>query len=254
MPRFTGKRAIVTGSATGIGQAIAVRLASEGAHVFAAHKPGQDPQPTLDAVTAAGGEATPYAADMRDPAAVRAMVDSVAAAPGGIDIAVSNAAINPFMAWDEITDEVWDDIHETNLRGCWALAQQAGKHMVTQGRGGAIAAVSSISARVGAPGQVAYCPSKAGVSNIMMALACVLGPHGIRCNAVLPGAIATDMAKDLLDDQAALDYYLKRIALRRIGRPADIAGAVAFLCSDDAAYITSTELLVDGGFIANAEL
>jgi L-rhamnose 1-dehydrogenase len=107
---------------------------------------------------------------------------------------------------------------------------------------------------VGAPGQVAYCPSKAGVSNIMMALACVLGPHGIRCNAVLPGAIATDMSKDLLDDQPALDYYLKRIALQRIGRPEDIAGAIAFLCSDDAAYITSTELLVDGGFIANAEL
>src|SRR4051794_17168272 len=94
MPRFSGKTAIVTGAATGIGQAIAVRLAGEGATVTVAHKPGQDPQPTLDAVAEAGGVASAYAADMRDVAAVRAMVDAVAAGPGGLDITVSNAAIN----------------------------------------------------------------------------------------------------------------------------------------------------------------
>ena len=254
MQRFSGKTAIVTGAATGIGQAIAVRLASEGAVVTVAHKPGQDPRETLDAVAAAGGRATAYAADMRDPAAVRAMVDAVASGAPGLDFAVSNAAINPLISWDEITDEIWDDIHETNLRGCWALAQQSAKHMVRQGRGGAIVAVSSISARVGAPDQVAYCPSKAGVANLMMALACVLGRHGIRCNSVLPGATATDMARDLLvEGSASLAYYLDRIPLHRIGKPSDIAGAVAFLCSDDAAYMSSAELLVDGGFIANAE-
>lgn len=255
MPRFDGKTAIVTGSATGIGQAIAVRLASEGAVVTAAHRPGQDPGPTLDAVRAAGGQATAYAADMRDPAAVRAMVDQVAAGPGGLDFAVSNAAINPLVPWDQLTDEIWDDIHETNLRGCWALAQQSAKHMVAQGRGGSIVAISSISARVGAQEQVAYCPAKAGVANLMMSLACVLGPHGIRCNSVLPGAIDTPMSKDLFTSGAAdvLEYYLDRIPLRRIGLPDDIAGVVAFLCSDDAKYMTSAELLVDGGFIANAE-
>jgi NAD(P)-dependent dehydrogenase (short-subunit alcohol dehydrogenase family) len=254
MQRFTGRTAIVTGAATGIGQAIAIRLASEGAAVTVAHKPGQDPQQTLDAVAEAGGSAAAYAADMRDPAAVRAMVDAVAAGPGGLDFAVSNAAINPLVQWDELTDEIWDDIHNTNLRGCWALAHQSAKHMVARGRGGSIVAVSSISARVGAPDQVAYCPSKAGVANLMMALACVLGPHGIRCNSVLPGAIATDMAKDLLiEGSPSLAYYLDRIPLQRIGKPADIAGVVAFLCSDDAQYMTSAELLVDGGLIANAE-
>ena len=254
MGRFSGKTAIVTGAATGIGQAIAVRLASEGAIVTVAHKPGQDPQPTLDAVRSAGGEASAYPADMRDVTAVRTMVDAVASGADGLDFAVSNAAINPLVPWDEITDDLWDDIHDTNLRGCWALAQQSAKHMVAQGRGGAIVAVSSISARVGAPDQVAYCPAKAGVSNLMMALACVLGPHGVRCNSVLPGAIATDMAKDLLvEGSESLAYYLGRIPLGRIGKPADIAGVVAFLCSEDAQYMTSAELLVDGGFIANAE-
>lgn len=191
---------------------------------------------------------------MRDPAAVRAMVDAVAAGPGGLDFAISNAAVNPLIPWDELTDEIWDEIHETNLRGCWALAHQSAKHMVGQGRGGAIVAVSSISARVGAPEQVAYCPSKAGVSNLMMALGCVLGPHGIRCNSVLPGATATPMAADLLvPGSPSLAYYLDRVPLHRIGQPADIAGAVAFLCSDDAQYMTTAELLVDGGLIANAE-
>ena len=113
--------------------------------------------------------------------------------------------------------------------------------MVAQGRGGAIVAVSSISARVGAPEQVAYCPAKAGVSNLMMALGCVLGPHGIRCNSVLPGAIATPWPKDLLvsRDHRSLAYYLDRIPLQRIGQPDDIAGVVAFLCSDDAQYMTT---------------
>jgi NAD(P)-dependent dehydrogenase (short-subunit alcohol dehydrogenase family) len=254
MARFTGKSAVVTGAATGIGQAIAVRLATEGAVVGVNHLPGQDASQTMDAIAAAGGQGVEYPVNMRDPAAVRAMVDEIAATPLGIDFVVSNAAINPMVAWDEITDEMWDDIHETNLRGCWAVSHQAAKHMVRQGRGGAIVSISSISAHVGAQDQVAYCPAKAGVANLMMSLACVLGEHGIRCNSVLPGAIATDMAKSLLvEGSAAREYYLNRIPLKRLGQPEDIAGVVAFLCSDDAKYMTSAEVLVDGGFIANAE-
>jgi L-rhamnose 1-dehydrogenase len=253
MSRFTGKSALVTGAATGIGQAIAVRLASEGAVVGVNHLPGQDASQTMAAIAAAGGQGVEYPVNMRDPTAVRAMVDEIAATPLGIDFVVSNAAINPMVMWHEITDEMWDDIHETNLRGCWAMSHQAAKHMVRQGRGGSIVAISSISARVGAQDQVAYCPAKAGVANLMMSLACVLGEHGIRCNSVLPGAIATDMAKSLLVEGPARDYYLNRIPLKRLGQPEDIAGVVAFLCSDDSKYMTSAEVLVDGGFIANAE-
>jgi L-rhamnose 1-dehydrogenase len=254
MSRFAGKSALVTGAATGIGQAIAIRLASEGATVGVNHLPGQDVSETLAAIAAADGHAVPYPVDMRDPAAVRSMVDDLAATSSGIDFAVSNAAINPMGPWDEITDEIWDDIHNTNLRGCWALSHQAAKHMVSQGRGGSIVAISSISARVGSADQVAYCPAKAGVANLMMSLACVLGEHGIRCNSVLPGAIATPMSADMfVEGSTVRDYYLNRIPLKRIGQPEDIAGVVAFLCSDDSKYMTSAELLVDGGFIANAE-
>jgi NAD(P)-dependent dehydrogenase (short-subunit alcohol dehydrogenase family) len=181
------------------------------------------------------------------------MVDEVAERQNGIDFLVSNAAINPLLKWEETTDDIWDDIHTTILRACWVLSHQAAQHMVRQERGGVIVAISSISARVGSADQVAYCAAKAGVSGLMMALGCVLAEHGIRCNAVLPGAVATEMAQPLLDDPDVLKYYVDRIPLHRIGQPKDIAGAVAFLCSEDAAYINTTEILVDGGFIANAE-
>ena len=254
MSRFLGKSALVTGAATGIGQAIAIRLASEGAKVAVNHMPGQDWSETRAGIEAVGGTAISCPTDLRDVVATRAMVDEVAERQGGIDILVSNAGINPLLKWQEITDDIWDDIHTTILRACWALSHQAAQHMVKQGRGGNIVAISSISARVGSAEQVAYCAAKAGVSALMMSLGCVLAEHDIRCNAVLPGAIATNMSKDLfVEGSPALDYYLERIPLHRIGQPKDIAGVVAFLCSEDAAYVNTTEVLVDGGFIANAE-
>lgn len=254
MSRFAGKSALVTGAATGIGQATAVRLASEGAVVALNHLPGQDCGDTEAMIAEVGGTSMACAVDLRDTAAARSMVDEVAARQGGIDILVSNAGINPLLTWEDITDEIWDDIHTTILRACWALSHQAAQHMVRQGRGGTIVAISSISARVGSAEQVAYCAAKAGLSALMMSLGCVLGEHGIRCNAVLPGAVMTDMSKDILvKGSKELDYYLDRIPLHRIAEPNDIAGVVAFLCSDDAGYVNTTEILVDGGFIANAE-
>ncbi|MEO8263142.1 MAG: SDR family oxidoreductase [Pseudolysinimonas sp.] len=253
MSRFQGKSALVTGAATGIGRAIAVRLASEGATVAVNHLPGQDWGETEAAIAAVGGTASSYPVDLRDVTATRQMVDDVAAAQGGIDFLVSNAGINPLLTWQEITDDIWDDLHTTILRACWTLSQQSALHMVEQKRGGAIVAISSISARVGSAEQVAYCAQKAGVSALMMSLGCVLGEHGIRCNSVLPGPIETAMAQPLFDDPEILKYYVDRVPLHRIGQPRDIAGVVAFLCSDDAAYVNTTEILVDGGFIANAE-
>jgi L-rhamnose 1-dehydrogenase len=252
--RFAGKVAVVTGATTGIGQATAVRLASEGALVGVNRKPDLDADETLGLIKAAGGEAFDVAADMRDPKQVKAMVTEVAKRGGRLDYVVSNAAINPFMTWDRTSIEDFDNLFETNVRGAWVVCTEGARQMVAEGHGGAIVMISSISAHVGAPTQVAYCGTKGAISMLGKALGAVLGKHGIRVNVIEPGAVATNMSAGLLDAPDVLKYYLERIALGRIGKPSELAAAVAFLLSDDASYVTSAALLVDAGFIVNAEL
>ena len=252
--RFEGKVALVTGAATGIGQAAAVRLAAEGAVVAVNHRPGQDPAATLGQISEAGGEGFGLAADMRDPAQVTDMVHAVAGQGGRLDCVVSNAAVNPFMAWDETTVEDFNLLFETNVRGTWMVCTESAKQMIAEGHGGAICCVSSISAHVGAPGQTAYCGTKGAISMLAKALGRDLGGHGIRVNAVEPGWVKTDMAAPLMDDPPALAYYTERVALHRGAEPAELAAAIAWLLCPDASYVTSATLLVDGGFIVNAEL
>jgi NAD(P)-dependent dehydrogenase (short-subunit alcohol dehydrogenase family) len=252
--RFDGRVALVTGAMTGIGQATAVRLAAEGALVGVNQKPGLDPSETLRRVKEAGGEAFPVVADMRDPQAVTAMVHEVARRGGRLDYVVSNAAINPFMPWDETSIEAFDELFETNVRGAWVVCTEGARQMIAEGHGGAIVLVSSISAHVGAPTQVAYCGTKGAISMLAKALGAVLGGNGIRVNAVEPGAVATPMSAPMLDMPDVMKYYLERIALHRIADPSELAATIAFLLSDDASYVTSATLLVDAGFIVNAEL
>jgi len=252
--RFAGKVALVTGAGTGIGQATAVRLASEGALVAVHYKPGLDAKETMAQIEAAGGNAFEIACDMRDPKQVKAMVGEVAKRGGRLDCLVSNAAINPFMPWDETSIEDFDNLFETNVRGAWVVVTESARQMIAEKHGGAIVMISSISAHVGAPTQVAYCGTKGAISMLAKALGAVLGKNGIRVNAIEPGAIETPMSASLFDQPDILKYYLERIALGRVGKPAEIAGAVAYLLSDDASYVTSATLLVDAGFIVNAEL
>ncbi len=252
--RFVGKVALVTGATTGIGQATAVRLAAEGALVAVNQRPTGDASETLRLVKEAGGEAFPVIADMRDPEAVKAMVHEVARRGGRLDYVVSNAAINPFMTWDATSIEDFDKLFETNVRGTWVVCTEAARQMIAEGHGGAIVMISSISAHVGAPTQVAYCGTKGAISMLGKALGSVLGGQGIRVNVVEPGAVATNMSASLLESPDAMKYYLERIALHRIGKPAELAATIAFLLSDDASYVTSATLLVDAGFIVNAEV
>jgi len=252
--RFAGKVALVTGATRGMGRATAVRLASEGALVGVNYRSTGDPSTTLRLIKEAGGEGFAVMADMRNPAQVIEMVQEVARRGGRFDYLVSNAAINPFMAWDETTVEDWDLLSETNLRGTWVVTTEAAKQIRKEGHPGAIVCISSISAHVGAPSQTAYCATKGGISMWVKALGSVVGAHGIRVNAIEPGWIKTDMAAPLIEDPVALKYYEERVALHRGGEPEEIASAVSFLLSDDASYVTSATLLVDAGFIVNAEL
>ena len=252
--RFAGKVALVTGAGTGIGQATAVRLATEGALVGVNHRPDLDAKETLAMIEQAGGKAFAVPADMRDPKQVTAMVAEVAKRGGRLDYVVSNAAINPFMTWDETSIEDFNNLFETNVRGAWVVCTEGARQMIKEGHGGAIVMISSISAHVGAPTQVAYCGTKGAISMLAKALGAVLGKNGIRVNAIEPGAIETPMSASMFDQPDVMKYYLERIALGRIGKPAELAAAVAFMLSDDANYVTSATLLVDAGFIVNAEL
>ena len=252
--RFVGKVALVTGATTGIGQATAVRLAAEGALVGVNQRPTGDASETLRMVKEAGGEAFAVTADMRDPQAVTAMVKEVAKRGGHLDYIVSNAAINPFMTWDATSIEDFDKLFETNVRGTWVVCTEGAKQMIAEGHGGAIVMISSISAHVGAPMQVAYCGTKGAISMLGKALGSVLGGQGIRVNVIEPGAVETNMSASMFDQPDVMKYYLDRIALHRVGKPSELAGAIAFLLSNDASYVTSATLLVDAGFIVNAEL
>src|ERR1700691_4446746 len=252
--RFASKVALVTGATTGIGQATAVRLAAEGAVVAVNHLPGQDPGGTLRQIAEAGGAGFPAIADMRDPEQVSAMVHEVAERGGGLHYIVSNAAINPFMAWDETTVDDFNNLFETNVRGTWMVCTEGARQMIREGHGGAICCVSSISAHVGAPGQTAYCGTKGAISMMAKALGCDLGSHGIRVNAVEPGWTRTPMSAPMMDDPAVVKYYTDRIALHRAAEPEELASAIAYTLSADASYMTCATMLVDGGFIVNAEL
>ncbi|MCY0880129.1 MAG: SDR family NAD(P)-dependent oxidoreductase [Firmicutes bacterium] len=252
--RLDGKVAVVTGASRGIGRAIAIRLAEEGARVVIDH-PGEEEaaQEVVEAIQDRGGTAIAVAADVADPEAVKRLFQETVARFETVDILVNNAGICPFVSWFDVTVEIWDRIHHVNLRGAFLCSQAASRIMVDHHHGGRIISLSSISALVGGSFQTAYTPTKAGVKSLMQSLAIVLGPYGITCNSILPGTILTDINRDHYRDQAILERDTVRVPLGRLGKPEDIAGVAAFLASDDAAYINGAEILVDGGLFVNLQ-
>jgi L-rhamnose 1-dehydrogenase len=185
--------ALVTGASRGIGRGIAVSLAGDGYAVAINYESDEDAaRESASAVEAAGGTATILRADMADGAQVRAMVDGALERLGHIDVVVLNAGICPFTPFFELTEEIWDHTHDVNIKGAFLTAQAVSRAMVDQGRGGRVIFISSISAVVGGASQAHYCATKAAMLGLMKSMAIVLGPHGITCNAVMPGPIATD--------------------------------------------------------------
>jgi len=248
------KVVLVTGGTRGIGAAVAVEMARQGADVaINSHAGGDAVDAVVAAVEAHGRRALWVEGDVALPETATAFVQAAVDAFGKVDVLVSNAGICPFHAFLDMPVEVLKRTMEVNLHGAYFMTQAAANQMVKQGEGGAIIAISSISALVGGEFQTHYTPTKAGVHSLMQSCAIALGRHGIRCNSVLPGTILTDINKDDLADPAKRRYMEGRIPLGRLGQPEDIGGAVAFLASDMAAYVTGAALLVDGGAFVNLQ-
>lgn len=246
------KVVLVTGASRGIGRATAIEAARQGADVaINTFRDDAEAAAVVAEVQALGRRAIAVDADVALPESAALFVDRAVAELGRVDVFVSNAGICPFHAFLDMPVETLRRTMEVNLHGAWFMVQAAANQMVKQGDGGSIVAISSISALVGGEMQTHYTPTKAGVHSLMQSCAVALGRHGIRCNSVLPGTVATDINKDDLADPDKRKYMEGRIPLGRLGRPEDIASVVAFLASDMAGYMSGAALLVDGGAFAN---
>ena len=240
---LTGKVALVTGASRGIGRAIASRLAEQGATVVAAAR-GDHASECAAEITARGGKADAITLDVTDAAAVEAAPAGVVARHGRLDILVSNAGITRDQLLMRMKRDDWDAVLATNLTATFLLAQAAMRPMLKQ-RGGRIVAVSSVVGQMGNAGQANYAASKAGLIGFAKALAREVASRAITVNVVAPGLIETDMTR-ALHEKAQVDWAAQ-IPLGRLGGVDDVAAAVCYLASDEAAYITGHVLAVNGG-------
>ena len=242
-----GKTAIVTGASGGIGKAVAIALAKEGAAV-AVHFHGNEEKALLvkKEIEEAGGKAEIFRANVADFEECNALVKAVAKTFGSIDILVNNAGITKDGLLMAMSEADFDDVIDTNLKGCFQMIRFASRRMMKQ-RYGRIINVSSVSGVAGNAGQANYCASKAGMIGLTKSAAKELASRGITVNAVAPGFIETEMTEVLSDKLK--EEMRGQIPLYRMGHPEDVAKAVAFLASDSAAYITGQVLQVDGGMV-----
>jgi 3-oxoacyl-[acyl-carrier protein] reductase len=235
-----GKVALVTGGSRGIGAAISRELAKAGAKVAVNFRSGRE---AADEVAAEiGGLA--LQADVSTPEEVQALVERVEGELGDIDALVNNAGVTRDTLIARMTDDDWQTVIDTNLRGTFNTSRAVSRKMLRR-RAGSIVNLSSVVGVHGNPGQANYAASKAGIIGLTKALARELGSRGVRVNAIAPGYISTELTDVLNDEQRGL--ILQNTPLGRLGEPEDVAGAVRFLCSDEAAFITGEVLLVDGG-------
>ncbi len=252
MNGLAGKVAIVTGAGTGIGQGVAQRLGAEGAKVIVDYVGAPDgAQQTKSAIEKSGGKAEIVSGDVTRGEDVRNLVDAAWEKFGSADILVNNAGIEHRSDFWDTTEEEYDRVMAVNLRGAFFLTQAFVRRLREQKKPGRIVNISSVHEDMVFPGFSTYCCSKGGMRMFMRNLAMELGPLGITVNNVAPGAIMTPMNKSLLENKQQLAALLNNIPLGRLGTPGDVAGMVAFLASDDAAYVTGSTFVVDGGLMRN---
>jgi NAD(P)-dependent dehydrogenase (short-subunit alcohol dehydrogenase family) len=252
-PRLAGRSAIVTGAAQGIGRATAIRFAEEGAIVTCVDVQAELVHDTVRAIEQAGGRALAVVADVATDEGNARMVESAVEAGGGLDVLHANAAVQIMARLEDTSEEQWDRTHATNLRGVYLGIKRALPHLRRRG-GGSIIITSSLLGYVGNADLPAYGAMKGGLRALCRSLATAHGADNIRVNTICPGDVDTPLLQEYFDAQAdpdaARQEIIERYPMGRFATPRDVANAALFLASDDANYITGTDIIVDGGLYA----
>ena len=243
------KVVLVTGASRGIGRSIARAFGAAGARVLVNSRTSEGATETVEEIKAEGGSAEAAVADVGDQDAARGLIAQAVENHGRFDVLVSNAGIGPLVPLIDMSPAVWEETQRVNEWALFHCGQAAAKQMVVQG-GGSIVVIGSTASDNAYDEQMANCASKAGVQMLAMGMAWEWGPLGVRTNVVQPGWIETPLNKKYFSDADVRDRVTKQIPVRRIGTPDDVAPAVLWLCSDDAAYVNGATIRVDGGRLA----
>jgi glucose 1-dehydrogenase len=250
--KLTGKVALVTGSSQGIGQAIAIRLAEEGADVVVNYRSHPEQAEAVKAkIESLGRRAIAVGADLGSVVEVNKLIDASVAGLGKLDLLINNAGVERNASFWDVTEADYDLVLNTNLKGPFFATQAFVRHLQGRKSPGKIINISSVHEDLPFPHFTAYCASKGGLKMMMRNLSIELAPLGITINNIAPGAIETPINTALLNNPAKLNALLENIPLNRLGQPGDVSSAVAFLASSEADYITGTTLVVDGGLTWN---
>ncbi len=247
--KLNGKIALITGGSRGLGKAMALALAKEGAHLALVARDETKLKIAADEIKQAGGSAEYFLADVTQPAQVKAAEQAIIARFGQVNILINNAGINIRKPLTEYTLEEWHQVMNANLTSVYLMCHAFIPHMTGRGYG-RILNLTSMMSHIALPGRVAYCTSKAGLLGFTKALALELAPEKITVNGISPGPVATEMNQVIIQNPTTNQQFLNSLPVNRWGKVEEIGALAAFLCSEDSGFITGTDIVIDGGWTA----